>query len=99
MQIHSLQQTNVAQSVNSTNASKPTNASQTVESGIKPQADQLDLSPEALEISQTQQAATSSASEIRTEKVAAIKQAIADGTYETPEKLDAALDRLLDTFA
>jgi negative regulator of flagellin synthesis FlgM len=40
--------------------------------------------------------AAEGASDIRMDKVAAIKAAIADGSYETPEKLDAALDRLLD---
>ena len=34
--------------------------------------------------------------EIRHEKVAEIRQQIAAGTYETPEKMDLALDRLLD---
>ena len=34
--------------------------------------------------------------EIRHEKVQEIRRQIAAGTYETPEKLDSALDRLLD---
>ena len=33
------------------------------------------------------------------DKVAAIKAAIADGSYDTPEKLDIALDRLLERLA
>ena len=37
--------------------------------------------------------------EIRHEKVEAIRQQIAAGTYETPEKLDLALDRLLDELS
>lgn len=36
------------------------------------------------------------ASDIRFDKVNAIRAAIADGSYDTPEKLDIALDRLLD---
>jgi len=40
--------------------------------------------------------AAEGASDIRFDKVAAIKAAIADGSYETPEKLDIALDRLLE---
>ena len=40
--------------------------------------------------------AAGAASDIRFDRVAAIKAAIADGSYETPEKLDIALDRLLD---
>jgi negative regulator of flagellin synthesis FlgM len=34
--------------------------------------------------------------EIRQEKVEAIRRQIAEGIYETPEKLELALDRLLD---
>lgn len=34
--------------------------------------------------------------DIRQDKVAALRAAIANGTYETDEKLGAALDRLLD---
>ena len=33
------------------------------------------------------------------DKVAAIRAAIAQGTYETPEKLDIALDRLLERLS
>jgi len=40
--------------------------------------------------------AAESASEIRLDRVNAIRAAIADGSYETPEKLDIALDRLLE---
>lgn len=34
--------------------------------------------------------------DIRTDKVAAIKAQIANGTYETDTKLDGAVDKLLD---
>ena len=37
--------------------------------------------------------------EIRHEKVEEIRRQIAAGTYETPEKLDVALDRLLDEMS
>lgn len=37
--------------------------------------------------------------EIRIDRVAELRRQIADGSYETPEKMDAALDRLLDQFA
>lgn len=36
---------------------------------------------------------------IRAEKVAEIKAAIADGTYESDEKLNTAIDRLLEDIA
>jgi anti-sigma28 factor (negative regulator of flagellin synthesis) len=34
--------------------------------------------------------------DVRHDKVAAIRQQIAEGTYETPEKLDGAIDKLMD---
>lgn len=40
--------------------------------------------------------ATDSTADIRFDRVNAIKAAIADGSYETADKLDIALDRLLD---
>ena len=39
---------------------------------------------------------STSAESMRTELVRRVRSEIAQGTYETPEKLDAALDRLLD---
>ncbi len=37
-----------------------------------------------------------SAPEIRQDRVDAVRAKIAQGTYETPEKLDVAVERLLD---
>ena len=56
--------------------------------------DQLDLSPQAEFVAQARDLP-----EIREERVAAIRAQIASGTYETPEKLDIALSRLLDEIA
>jgi negative regulator of flagellin synthesis FlgM len=56
--------------------------------------DQLDLSPEAELAAQVRDLP-----EIREDRVAAIRAQIASGTYETPEKLDIALSRLLDEIA
>ena len=53
--------------------------------------DQLDLSVEAQMLSQT--------GNIRQERVAHLKSQIAAGVYETPEKIDAAVDRMLDEYA
>lgn len=36
---------------------------------------------------------------VRADKVAAVRQQIEAGTYETPEKLDRVIDRLLDELA
>lgn len=56
--------------------------------------DQLDISPEADLLSRARDAA-----EIRQDRVDAIRQQIADGTYDTHEKLDVAVSRLLDEIA
>jgi negative regulator of flagellin synthesis FlgM len=56
--------------------------------------DQLDISPEADFVAQVRDLP-----EIREDRVAAIRAQIASGTYETADKLDAALSRLLDEIA
>ena len=38
-------------------------------------------------------------SDMRAERLAQIKAAIDDGTYDTDEKLDAALSRMLDQIS
>jgi negative regulator of flagellin synthesis FlgM len=57
-------------------------------------ADELDISSEADFISQARDLP-----EIRHERVAEIRAQIASGKYETAEKLDIALERLLDEIA
>ena len=59
--------------------------------------DQLDLSTSINRLDATTQVA--GAGEIRIDRVADIRRQIADGSYETPEKLDAALNRVLDQLA
>lgn len=54
-------------------------------------ADQLDISREADMVSRARDLP-----DMRAEKVARIKAQIANGTYETDEKLDLAMSRLLD---
>ncbi|MCR9295291.1 MAG: flagellar biosynthesis anti-sigma factor FlgM [bacterium] len=95
MQIHGLHQSQATQSIHAAQNSRPASKAIGADAPQPAQADQLDLSPEALAISRSEAASTS---EIRMEKVAAIRQAIADGVYETPEKLSLALDKMLDTF-
>ena len=61
--------------------------------------DRLELShtPEVNRLEVTNQIA--GGGEIRIDRVAEIRRQISNGTYETAEKLDAALDRLLDQLA
>jgi anti-sigma28 factor (negative regulator of flagellin synthesis) len=62
--------------------------------------DQLDLTNSASSINRLQGTAEIAGNgEIRIDRVAEIRRQIANGSYETAEKLDAALDRLLDQFA
>ncbi len=101
MQIHSLQSTTATQSVSRSQSLQAGGKQDGVNSTRSAATDELELSSEAQQISQTQALGpTERASDaVRTEKVAALRQAISNGTYETPENLSAALDRLLDTFA
>ena len=65
-------------------------------SGSYPAAgvDQLDISPEADFVAQARELP-----EIREDRVAALKAQIQSGAYETADKLDMALSRLLDEIA
>ncbi len=54
-------------------------------------SDQLDISPAAEAAAQAAEGG-----EIRADLVARVRSEIANGTYETPEKLDAALDGFLN---
>lgn len=62
---------------------------------ISSPVDQLDLSPEALSLGQSE----SSGEIFRAEKVASLREAIAQGNYDTDEKMSAALDSFLDKLS
>jgi negative regulator of flagellin synthesis FlgM len=100
MQISGLQSAQSIQSIASTQRAKPPQVSESAGATSSIPTDQLDLSPEAQALSEAQATgATQASSGIRQERVDAIRQAIANGSYESPEKLSGALDRLLDSFA
>jgi negative regulator of flagellin synthesis FlgM len=66
---------------------------------VQPAAESKPVSPgDAVEISPAGKLldTLSQSSELRGERLAQIKAAIEAGTYETPEKLEAALGKLLD---
>jgi negative regulator of flagellin synthesis FlgM len=58
--------------------------------------DQLDLSSSASRLSES--ANLTNNSDIRVDRVAELRRLIASGNYDTPEKLDVALERMLDQF-
>jgi negative regulator of flagellin synthesis FlgM len=57
-------------------------------------ADEVDISEAARLVEQVQQMP-----DIREDRVEAVREQIAEGTYETADKLNAAIERLLDEFA
>ena len=60
---------------------------------IQEPVDQLELSAEALEVSQA-----SISGSFRADKVAQMREAIASGKYDTDEMLEKAFDRMLDRY-
>jgi negative regulator of flagellin synthesis FlgM len=70
----------------------PEAASPTAPPAIATPVDKLDLSPEALGI----QASSQPTETFRADKVASLRQAIAQGNYDTDERMSAALDSFLD---
>ncbi len=69
-------------------SSTPTNAR-----GIDT-ADTLEISSEGMFVEQTK-----NLPEMRMDRVASLRAQIANGTYETPDKLDMALENMLDELA
>ncbi|MEM9366650.1 MAG: flagellar biosynthesis anti-sigma factor FlgM [Planctomycetota bacterium] len=84
------QRANPSQSTKPTDAAKPKSAAP---------VDELDLSSSVTGTNRLAGTTSASDGEIRVDRVAEIRRQIASGTYETPDKLDAALDRLLDELA
>jgi len=78
----------------SAGAVRGVDAAQAAEASVKQQGvgevhDAVTLSVDAVR-------AADASSDIRFDRVNSIRAAIADGSYDTPEKLDIALDRLLE---
>ncbi len=66
----------------------------------KPEAKRPDLVMDRVEISEMGQMLSTLEPEtdIRVDKVTEIREAILNGTYETPEKIDITVDRLWDVL-
>lgn len=73
---------------------KSYNASPSASAGRSAEVDQLDISREADMASRVRDLP-----DIRADRVASIRAQIASGVYETDEKLNVALERLLDEIA
>ena len=98
MQIQGLRHVHGPQQVNAPHANHASQPAAT-ESFGGPRADnvnidQLEISPEADLVSRAREVP-----DIRQDRVNQIRNQIASGTYDSAEKLDVALDRLLDELA
>ncbi|HWA97033.1 MAG TPA: flagellar biosynthesis anti-sigma factor FlgM [Pirellulales bacterium] len=91
MQIYGPAFVHGSQSIASPHAAKAAAAPNT---GGVPVNDQVDISSEAQYLEQINQMP-----DIRSDRVEQLRAEIANGTYETAERLDAALERLLDEIA
>ena len=94
MQIHGLGQVHGPQSIKAPHTQPAPQASESQRSGGNIHIDQLDISPEADQVSRARESG-----EIRQDRVSDIRQQIESGAYETDEKLDIALEGLLDEIA
>lgn len=94
MQIQGLNQLHGVQGIQAPNISRIHQADMTSAPAQLDTTDELHLSPAA-----EMAGRMSEIPDIRWERVNSIKAAIADGTYMTDDKLDIAMERLLDEIA
>jgi negative regulator of flagellin synthesis FlgM len=94
MQIHGLGQVHGPQQIKAPHTPPASRSSEGPRSSGNIHIDQLDISPEADLVSRARESG-----DIRQDRVAELREQIASGKYETEEKLDMALSRLLDELA
>jgi negative regulator of flagellin synthesis FlgM len=94
MQVHGLTQLHGAQNINAPHFNRTTPAADAGSTSSINTTDELQLSPAAQMAGKL-----SEIPDIRWDRVNSIRSAIADGTYMTDDKMNLALDRLLDEIA
>ena len=100
MQIYGPYRVSTTQPNAAAQRSQPQKPADATPNPSKSSVDQLDLSNAASGVNRmAPSSSVAGGGEIRIDRVAEIRRQIADGSYETPEKMDAALDRLLDHYA
>lgn len=92
MQIHGTSQVHGAQAIHAPHAARAAEPQQA--SAPAAPRDQLDISAAGQMLD-----AIRELPDIRQDRVQQLRAAIADGSYETADKLDMALERLLDEIA
>ena len=85
-----IRRTTTVQNTNAVNL-QTQNKAKASQSGIQLPVDQLDISLEAQ--------ALQTHGNVRADRVATIRAEIASGKYETSEKINSAVERMLDEFA
>lgn len=93
MQIYGTSQLQGAQSIHGAQAARPAEAAPQT-GAAQPLADRLEISEAGRIASQLAEIP-----DVRWERVESLRAAIAGGAYETDDKLNVALDRLLDEIA
>lgn len=91
MYINSVSQLHSAQGINSPHRAAAPASERSYSAST---SDQVDISPEAEFLSQVH-----NLPDIRADRVAELRAQISSGTYETDDKMDAALSKLLDEIA
>lgn len=100
MQIYGPYRVSTTQPNSPQQRSQPQKPADTASQASSAPVDQLDLSSNISGVNRLDSTTqVAGGGEIRINRVAEIRRQLADGSYETPEKLDAALDRLLDQLA
>ncbi|SRR6056297_396735 len=100
MQIYGPFRVSTTQAAGPPQQARPAQPQKPAAGGGSSPVDQLDLSGAASGVNRLGTlAATQQSGEIRVDRVADLRRQIASGSYDTPEKLDSALDKFLDQYA
>ena len=86
--------TSNVQNTQAVNLQPKTASTNSVNNATALPVDQLDISPQA-----QMMGTTATGGEVRTDRVAELRAQIANGNYDTDEKLDTAVGRMLNIFA
>ncbi len=99
MQIYGPYRVSTAQPNSPAQRAQPQQGAETSAKKSAAPTDQLDLSTNVGGVNRINASEIAGNGEIRIDRVAEIRRQIADGSYDSPEKLDAALDKFLDQYA
>lgn len=86
--------TSNVQNTQAVNLQPKTASTNSVNNATALPVDQLDISPQA-----QMMGTAATGGEVRTDRVAELRAQIANGNYDTAEKLDSAVGRMLNIFA